>query len=470
MKALSKTLWCLFLGLWLMAWSADYLCAQEEITGDWNGLLKVQGMQLRLVFHVEQSGVGYTATMDSPDQGAEGIPVTSISFQDSQLELEVSPLGINYQGIMDTNNFIKGTFKQAGQSFPLDLSKEFLEKEVLQRPQEPTEPFPYDSDEVSINSVDGVTLAGTLTQPKSGASSVVVLISGSGPQDRDETFMSHKPFLVLADHLTRQGIAVLRYDDRGTAESTGNFNSATSEDFANDVKYVINYLINEHKFSNIGLIGHSEGGLIAPMVASESTEVKFIVLLAGPGMAGDQILIKQNELMSRDMGQNSDETAYGLEVAKTAFEIIKGSTDPEKLSNELESYLIEAYKSPLAVVPEGMKSEDLIKLQVNRLASPWMRYFLTYDPKPTLSKVECAVLAINGEKDVQVTVDNLAHIEQALVAGGNQSTTIKSYPGMNHLFQPCETGSINEYAQIEQTISPLVLEDISDWIRRQVKQ
>ena len=304
MKALSKTLRHLFLGLWLMALSTSGLIAQEEITGEWNGLLKVQGMQLRLVFHIEQTANGYSATMDSPDQGAEGIPVSSISFQDSQLKLAVTPLGITYEGVMDTDRNVKGTFKQAGQSFPLDLSKEFQEKEVLRRPQEPKEPLPYDSEEVSIESVEGVTLSGTLTQPKSGGvSTVAVLISGSGPQDRDEAFMGHKPFLVLADHLTRQGIAVLRYDDRGTAKSSGSFGKATSEDFAEDVKYVIKYLLENHEYNKIGLIGHSEGGLIAPLVASESTEVNFIVLLAGPGFPGDEILLKQNELLSKDNGR-----------------------------------------------------------------------------------------------------------------------------------------------------------------------
>ena len=185
-------------------------------------------------------------------------------------------------------------------------------------------------------------------------------------------------------------------------------------DFADDVKSVIKYLKSEHNYSNIGLIGHSEGGLIAPMVASESTDVNFIVLLAGPGIAGDQILLKQNELLSKAIGQNQDEIAYGLEVAKNAFEIVKGPSDQENRSSELESYLTEAYDHPLAVVPEGMKSEDLITLQVRQLSSPWMRYFLNYDPKPTLSQVTCPVLAINGEKDVQVSADNLAHIEQAL--------------------------------------------------------
>ena len=230
MKALSKNMWRLLLGLCLMVFTSMNLCAQGEIVGDWNGLLKVQGMQLRLVFHIISSDTGYSATMDSPDQGARGIPVTSVTYQDSQLELKVTALGIIYQGDLAADHTIQGTFTQAGQSFPLDLSKELLEKEVLNRPQEPVAPFPYQSEEVSIPSVEGVILAGTLTRPNSdAASTVVVLISGSGPQNRDEEFMSHKPFLVLADHLTRQGIAVLRYDDRGTAKSTGNFSTATSD-------------------------------------------------------------------------------------------------------------------------------------------------------------------------------------------------------------------------------------------------
>ena len=439
----------------------------KEIAGDWNGILEVQGMQLTLIFHITETDDGYTATLDSPDQGAKGIPVSKVSFEHPKLEIQVAALGILYQGEMNSDGEVQGTFNQGGQSFPLTLSREVPKKKALNRPQEPAEPYPYESKEVSFASVDGVRLAGTLTLPNTpGPHPAVILISGSGPQNRDEEFMTHKPFLVLADHLTRNGIAVLRYDDRGTAESTGSFHSATSEDFALDVISAIRFLKSQDTVLKIGLIGHSEGGLIAPMVAANSSDIDFVVLLAGPGVPGDQVLLQQNQLLAKVAGKGEEQMAYGLQAAAGAFEIVKQNSDKEQLRNELKAYLTEAYKNPLAEVPEGMKAEDMIKLEVAQLSSPWMRFFVSYDPATALEQVKCPILALNGERDVQVSPENLDSIKQALEAGGNTRVTAKRYPKMNHLFQECRTGAISEYATIEQTISPEVLEDVSEWISK----
>ncbi|HPT43483.1 MAG TPA: CocE/NonD family hydrolase, partial [Paludibacteraceae bacterium] len=249
--------------------------------GSWNGLLKVQGQQIRLVINIQQAENGYKATMDSPDQGAKGIPVDLVTFTNDTLKFEVKMIGVTYTGVLGEDKVIKGTFAQMGMSLPLDLTTTKIEKEKVLRPQEPKAPFPYLSEDVKfINSIDGDTLAGTLTMPKKeGKYPVVVLISGSGAQNRDEELMGHKPFLVIADFLTRNGIAVLRYDDRGTAQSTGDFQKANSTGLANDAEAAVSYLLTRKEINKkkIGLAGHSEGGIIAPMVAARNRKVAFIV-------------------------------------------------------------------------------------------------------------------------------------------------------------------------------------------------
>ena len=275
----------------------------QDITGDWNGSLKVQSMQLRLVFHVTKTDAGYSATMDSPDQGAKGIPMSKATFENSILTIEMAAAQIEYTGKLDSTDMVVGTFKQAGQTFPLNLSRKSIEKEVVKRPQEPTKPYPYYSEEINFeNTKDKITLAGTLNLPKKeGKFPVVVLITGSGPQNRDEELMGHKPFLVLSDYLTRNGIGVLRFDDRGTFASKGNFAKATTNDFATDVESAVNYLKKRKEIDpkHIGLIGHSEGGIIAPMVAVKSKDVSFIVLMAGTAIPGSELLLLQQEAIGR---------------------------------------------------------------------------------------------------------------------------------------------------------------------------
>lgn len=447
----------------------------QDISGKWNGILKVQGIQLRLVFNITQTDKGYSSTMDSPDQGAQGIPVTSTSYENSILKLEISSAGIQYEGTLNKENVFVGSFKQAGQSYPLNLTKEKVEKEKVIRPQEPTKPYPYYSEDIKFeNTKDKIVLAGTLSLPeKDGNFPAVILISGSGPQNRDEELLGHKPFLILADHLTKNGIAVLRFDDRGTAESTGDFKTATSLDFARDVEFAIKYLQTRKEINKnqIGLIGHSEGGIIAPMVAAKSKDINFIVLLAGTGIRGDQLLLLQQELIGKASGISDTVLQKVKAINKGAFEILLKSNNPDSLEIELTSYIKQAIKdNPESEKPAGMSEEDYVKLQVNQLTSPWMNYFIKYDPAPILEKVKCPVLAINGEKDLQVPAKvNLEAIEKALEKGGNKNITTKELPNLNHLFQECETGLPGEYATIEQTFSPIALAEISNWILKQVK-
>ena len=446
----------------------------QDITGTWNGILKVQGMQLRLVFNISKTDNGYSATMDSPDQGAKDIPVTTISYENSKLQLKIDNAGIVYEGITE-NDSVVGTFKQGGLSAPMNLTRKIAEKQKVLRPQEPSKPYPYYEEEVTFeNRQAGITLAGTLTLPKKeGKFPVVVLISGSGPQNRDEELFGHKPFLVLADYLTRNGIAVLRYDDRGTASSEGEFSTATTYDLSTDTEAAVEYLQTRKEINKtqIGLIGHSEGGIIAPMLASRSKDIAFIVMLAGPGVPIDELLYKQQELIGKASGMSDEDIKKTKTINQGIFELIKQSNDTAKLKTDLTAYLQKVMKEDtISKRSEGMSDEDIIRQQVSQISSPWMSYFIKYDPAVALRKVKCPVLAINGEKDLQVSpAENLEAIKIALSEGKNKKSTIKSIPGLNHVFQTCETGSPMEYGKIEETFSPVAMMEVSNWIKKQVK-
>ncbi|MBK8831855.1 MAG: alpha/beta hydrolase [Saprospiraceae bacterium] len=447
----------------------------QDVTGQWNGILKVPGAQLRLVFHVEKTETGYASTMDSPDQGANGLPVETTTFADATIRFTIPAAGIEYEGVLGSDGVIAGNFKQAGQLFPMNLTREVIEKEILKRPQEPTKPYPYHSEDITFkNEKAGIELAGTLTLPnKDGVFPVVILISGSGPQNRDEELLGHKPFLVLSDYLTRNGIAVLRYDDRGTAASKGNFGTATSKDFATDVEAGVTYLLGRKEINKkkIGLIGHSEGGVVAPMVAANSKSIAFIVLLAGTGITGGELLLLQQALISKVYGVSDEDVAKAQDYNRGAYAIVTASTDIEQLKTDLTSYYNTRFKdNPDFEVPQGMTADELIQSMVDQLANPWMQYFIQHDPAPVLEKVKCPVLALNGEKDLQVPPkENLGAIEAALKKGGNKKGTFQELPGLNHLFQECTTGSPEEYASIEQTMSPAALTQILAWVNVQTK-
>lgn len=442
----------------------------QDITGKWNGLLLAPSGQLRIVFQIVRDGETYQATMDSPDQNAFGFKVTSVNFEQRLLTIKLNELMIEYSGEY-ANGSIKGNFRQAGMSFPLDLTREEVEKQALIRPQEPVEPFPYKAEEVIFeNTNDKIKLAGTLTIPAGkGAFPAVVLISGSGPQNRNEEIFGHKPFWVIADHLTRNGIAVLRFDDRGVAKSEGNFAEATSVDFARDVTSAVEFLKTRMEIdpNQIGLIGHSEGGIIAPMVASESSDVAFIVLLAGTGIRGEELLLLQQQLIGRVYGLSDEELKKAASINKELFGIISQIQNTEDLTKALTKSLNQHMEHvPQAQKPQGISDDDFVEMQVKQLVNPWMRFFLAYDPAPVLRKVSCPVLALNGEKDLQVPPhENLSTIEKALKEGGNKRVTVIQLPGLNHLFQECETGSPAEYAEIEQTFSPVALTEIVNWIK-----
>lgn len=450
--------------------------ADSSIEGIWMGALKVSVAELRVVFKISKNEDGsLKAAMDSPDQGAENIPVSKVTFEDGKLHLESQAVMGSYDGTLQSDGSIEGTWKQRGLSFPLVL-KRTEEVPKLHRPQEPVKPYPYIEEDVVYENTDaGIKLAGTLTTPRTGGPfPAVVLISGSGAQDRNETIVGHRPFLVLADYLTRKGIAVLRVDDRGVGGSTGNTLEATSEDFAGDVLAGVKFLKARKEIDpkKIGLIGHSEGGIIAPMAAVKSSNVAFIVLLAGTGLDGKKILELQSDLILKSIGAGKDIIDLEHTSNEQIFEILKNEKDNSIAEEKIRGIMIDILRKLDEQEKEAMgASEAAIDLQLKMIVSPWFRFFLQYDPKPTLMKVKCPVLAMCGQLDLQVPPkENLAAIEEAVKAGGNTNYTIKELPGHNHLFQRAKTGAISEYAKIEETISPMALEAISQWILVQAQK
>jgi uncharacterized protein len=442
----------------------------------WEGKLSVgAGLTLRLVLHVQKTeGGGLVGKLDSPDQGAKGMHVNSVALDDTKLSFELKAISANYEGKLSADNSeAVGTFAQAGVKLPLTLKK--IDKmTALLRPQTPKPPFPYKVEELKYkNEPAGISLAGTLTLPEGrGPHPAVILISGSGAQDRDETLFEHKPFLVLADTLTRRGIAVLRVDDRGVGGSSGSVSKSTSDDFAGDVLAGIALLKARPDIDGrkIGLMGHSEGGIIAPMVAARSSDVAFIVMLAGTGFPGDEILMMQGRLIAKVMGASEKDLDKQKDLQKRLFGIMKTETDPQKARTAMRE---ELKKLMSELPPEDKKAagdvDSFAENEVKKLDSPWFRFFLSFDPRPTLEKVHCPVLALNGEKDLQVPPkEDLAEIAKALKKGGNTQVTTKELPGLNHLFQTCKTGAVSEYSAIEETIAPAALKVIGDWVSQVV--
>ena len=425
----------------------------QDISGDWQGTLSAGGAELHLRLHFAKTAAGgFTGTMDSVDQGANGIPIEAVTLTGSKLKLDVKVVGGSYEASVSANGkSLSGIWTQGGQSFPLSFERSAAQ--ALRRPQDPVKPYPYQEQEVAYeNKTAGIRLAATLTIPKGkGPFPAVLLIPGSGPQDRNETVFGHHPFLVLADYLTRKGIVVLRADDRGVGKSGGGMATSTTADFATDAEAGLAYLktraeVNPRK---MGLLGHSEGGVIAPMVAARNPDVAFIVMLAGPGVPGDQVIVEQVRMAARLSGASEDQanTAAGME--RDLLDAVKQEKDPAALEAKLKQKFGPA-------IPDD---------QLKGLISPWYRYFVTYDPAPALAQVKVPVLALNGEKDTQVSAKiNLPVIRKTLEASGNKDFEVVEMPGLNHLFQTAKTGGVGEYEQIEETMSPAVLEKIAGWI------
>ena len=448
----------------------------EDIEGVWMGTVQISAFEWRIVFKISTNPDGtLTATMDYPYQRAENIAVNKVTFENGRLYLESKVIQGAYEGQVKEDGSIEGKWQQGGLSFPLLLERTYVTPK-LHRPQEPEKPYPYIEEEVSYeNEEAGIRLAGTLTLPRSeGPFPAVILITGSGRQDRNETMFGHRPFLVLADYLTRKGIAVLRVDDRGVGGSTGNLLESTVEDFAGDVLTGVNYLMSRKEInpSKIGLVGHSEGADIAPIAAVRSSDVAFIVLMAGTGLTLEEFTYLQNHLVLKSVGVSDRVLAMHRRCSEQMFEILKNEKDNAVAEKKLRDIMTHFLANLSTKEKDAMgASEAAIEIQLKTLFSRWFRFFLTYDQKPTLTKVKCPVLAINGQLDLQVpSKENLSAIEEALKTGGNTNYTIQELPEHNHLFQRAQTGAISEYAKIEETISPIALRVIAQWILTQTSR
>ena len=447
----------------------------KDLEGDWLGVLDAKRARLRIAMHVRvKDGGKVEATFDSLDQGAMGLPISSLTAEKGEFRAQSDLVHAVFAGKIVSRDKLDGIWKQGTSELAFQMDRT-AQAAVLNRPQEPKPPYPYSAIEVVIERPEAnVTLVGTLTLPKAtGPVPAVLLISGSGLQDRNEALFGHKPFLVLADHLTRAGIAVLRVDDRGMGASKGDVMKATSQDFAEDAKAEFEYLrkVPQVDPKRVGLIGHSEGGLIAAMLAASNPDMAFIVLLAGPGIPGEQIVLRQVEANAAVEGLPAEEVKRLMGVQKEVFRML-ATLPEERLRKDLKEYLMRETvnrdrkdgKAPESAEAK-IQVEKALDQQIEGALSPWFRFFMSHDPGKDLEKVSCPVLALNGEKDTQVDPEvNLKAIAAALERAGNKNVRTEKLAGLNHVFQTASTGLVQEYATIEETFQPAALALVSKWI------
>ena len=433
------------------------LQSPAQIEGYWKGEIDLGTLKLEMAFNITAIENGFSATLDVPAQGAFDFPVDETIFQDRRLQLTMSSMDASYSGTLK-EGAIEGEFTQRGMTFPLNLTKAEKKEQKKARPQDPQPPFNYHIEEVTfVNEKEGNTLVGTLTIPKGeGPFPAMVLVSGSGQQDRDEELMNHRPFWVIADYMSRHGIAVLRYDDRGIGDSEGEVKNATSMDFSYDAEAAFDYLHNRKEInaSKVGILGHSEGGIINFMVSARRPEVAFLISLAGPSVNGIEVLKEQQKAILRASGMLEEAVQFNSNTNAQMFDIIEASSSREEADSLLRQLL------------KGWGyNEELIEQTVGQMASPWMYYFLKYDPTEAIIKTNCPALLLNGSKDLQVIASqNLPAYEKIIAEHGKTNLTLHELPNLNHLFQHCESGSPNEYFEIEETISPEVLEMIVEFV------
>lgn len=462
MLNMKRTVLCFLLWFPPLIWAP---CQAQDFSGTWEGELNVQGNMLPFIIHFEKTDGAYTSVFDSPAQSAFGIPFDSTEVNGAEVKCVNVQGGIIYKASLG-GGVLKGTFIQGVSTLPLELERKENGYSGPMRPQNPQDPFPYRIEEVEIANIKaGLFLRGTLTLPEGkGPFPAAVLITGSGPQNRDCEVAGHKPFLVLADHLTRNGIAVLRYDDRGTAASTGRFDSATTADFADDAEAVFEFLrahadVNPDK---TGLIGLSEGGLIGPIIAARNPDVGFVVMLAGPAVRGSELLAEQNEAIGRLSGFAPEFLREARMLNEKIYDYAVASPDVETMlagaAEFAESTAREAGGKLAGAGPEEIESA------VSEAANPWVRYFLGYDPEPTLAALKCPVLALYGGKDVQVPSSQNRPAAEAIFERERVDAELRVFPECNHLFQSAPTGAVSEYGMIEETMSPEVLSAIAEWI------
>ena len=442
--------------------------AKFPVEGLWQGALESHGLRLRFQLHVFHDSSGeLIAALDSLDQFVSGLPATKVTQKESAFHFEIPALASTYDGRLDSNkNSITGEWAQSEIKEKLDFKRSDQPLE-LRRPQNPGKPYPYREEEVTFsNEKAGVNLAGTLTLPKgTGPFAAAVLVAGSGPQDRDDTIANHKPFLVLSDYLTRKGFAVLRYDKRGIGQSTGSTEMATTLDLASDAQSAVAYLKTRKEIdpAKIGLIGHSEGAMIAPAIAAASNDLPWVVLLAAPATKGEDTLLNQSDFIARAGGLSDAQVLSSLNFDKQAYELVQKEPDNAVVTETLKT-LVKESGLDAAVPPAALEA------QLHMMTSPWFRFFLSYDPLPDLKRTKCPVLAIYGEKDLQVPPKiNLPMLQKAFSDGGNKQADVRELPELNHFFQHAYSGSPTEYAAIDETFSPEAMKIIWDWLTARTK-
>ena len=426
------------------------------LTGTWEGPISVGGQSIRIVFRIDGAG---TAVMDSPDQGGFDIPAEASAGENSLVRLTVPSIGGRFEGARsEDGRTLTGSLSQGGVTLPLILNRTSETAARLVRPQTPVPPFPYRSEDVAFDNAEapGVRLAGTLTLPQgNGPFPAAILITGSGPQDRDETVFGHKPFAVWADALTRRGVAVLRYDDRGTAASTGDFATATSADFATDADAAFAFLAarSDIDATRIGLIGHSEGGLIAPLVAQEGVPIAWIVMIAGPAVPGSEILSEQQRLLTSAMGMTPGAVEAGNKAQRTIMALVAAHADDgDAVRREVTAWL----------VSQGMSAAQAGQ-SADQVSNPWVRWFVAHDPASALAGFGGPLLALYGGKDLQVPAQQNAPVLERL----KPEAEVVILSGLNHLMQPATKGLPSEYPEIETTLDPLALTTVVDWVAAQ---
>jgi uncharacterized protein len=443
--------------------------AKFLVEGLWQGALEAHGLRLRFQLHVSHDSNGeLIAALDSLDQFVSGLPAVKVAQSEAAFHFEIPALASTYEGTLDASkNKIAGEWSQTEIKQKLEFRRSDQPLE-LRRPQNPPKPYPYREEEISFsNAAANVNLAGTLTVPKGpGPFPAAVLIAGSGPQDRDGTIANHKPLLVLSDYLTRKGFAVLRYDKRGVGKSSGSPETATTMDLVGDAQCAITYLKSRKEIdpAKIGLIGHSEGAMIAPTIAAGSHDLPWIVLLAAPATKGEDTLLNQSDLIARAGGLSDAQVLASLNFDKEAYDLVQKEQNSAVMAEKLKG-LVKESGLDAALPPAALEA------QLHMMTSPWFRFFLSYDPLPDLKKTKCPVLALYGEKDLQVPPGiNLPMLQQAFVDGGNSQADVRKLPDLNHLFQHAYTGSPTEYAAIDETFSEDVLKAIGDWLETYTKQ
>jgi pimeloyl-ACP methyl ester carboxylesterase len=441
----------------------------SKVEGTWQGAIETGNMRMRLQLHLSHDEKGQlTAAVDSLDQGIQGIPASHVTERAGQVKFELPAFGAEYNGAVSASkNEITGHWNQNGNLETLDFrrSDKILE---LRRPQNPAKPYPYKEEEVSFAAGDGrLTLAATLTLPQgAGPFPAALLVGGSGPNDRDETIAGHKPFLVLADSLTKRGIAVLRYDKRGIAKSTGNYADATMENFTQDAQAAFGYLKSrkEVDLKRLGIIGHSEGGILGALVATRSNDLNWMVLLATPATTGERTLLRQSELIARAGGLAEEQITRSLEFDRKAYAAVREEKDAAALERRLRT-LVDQSGLGAAMPPAALQA------QIRMMSSPWFREFLDYDPAPALEKLKCPVLALSGDRDLQVdSTENVPLLRKAYESSGNKDFMVVEIEGVNHLFQKAQSGSPALYGAIEETIAPEILTAVGNWVSKHTTQ